>query len=502
MADVKEWPIYFRKNLIVGDLESEVGIVALWTPISSLVKLLDKQSYCLLGQLYSKEGINYIIRNILARPSIRHLVVCGQELSGSGDALVKFIEKGISDDYAVKDAEFAKIHKEIPKDALEMFRKSVAVRSNIGLVDPVEIQKIVSQYQTHHTTTFTESAIYPDAIPEAPNVYPSDSSVFKIRKKYIGEAWLEILKHIRLFGSERSTFYDNTCRELFNICAVITDEVPGQPKMFPYFRVTEKDIQNYYPQFMSGDRGTEVYTYGERLWNYKGINQVQDVMIAYLQKYPTDRAALAVTFDVVHDHTAERAPCMCLLQANLDKNVLHLTAYFRSHSIYSGWLLNAYGLRKVQGYVASKLRATVGNLTIISNCAHYYDNEYNEVNALIEKWGKRLDCCPDPRGNFVISISGKEIIAVHQSPQGQFLQEFRHDATVRHAGQKLFNQIVMALGVSQVSHAFDLGVQIERAEIAVKYGLEFRQDNPIHFFEHGLKPAYDIPEQNLHSDSK
>ena len=130
-----KWPVVSNENLVLGNMDSEIVIVTLWTPTKKITDKLDPDSFCVAGQLYSKEGINFIIRNILAKPSIRYLIICGTELSGSGKVLVDFFEKGINEDHEVIGNDFAKIHKEIPKEILDLVRKNIKMENLIGVQD-------------------------------------------------------------------------------------------------------------------------------------------------------------------------------------------------------------------------------------------------------------------------------------------------------------------------------------------------------------------------------
>lgn len=475
----KNWPVYFEENLVLGSNDSEVGIVALWTPVSRLIAQLDKNLYCLAGQLYSKDGINYIIRNILANPSLRYLVVCGQDISGSGNALIDFFQKGVDENHNIVGQDFAQIHKEIPRDALELLRQNVKVKNLIGTADSEKIAEELKNCPAIGKP-FSEPRIFAQHGAEEISTFPSEQSVFKIRDKFIGPAWLRILKLILRFGIINKTWYGNKVRELFNIAAVVSEENPLEPKMFPYFQVNKEDLKKYQANVMSRDKGDEIYTYGERLWNYKGMNQVEEVLIPFLKKYPTDRAALAVLFDMTQDHTAPRSPCLCLVQATTLGEQLNLTAYFRSHSIFSGWVLNAFGLRRLQHYIAEKLAKKIGLLTIFSNCAHIYDNEWKLAQDLVEKYSpKDFDYSLDQRGYFIIKIEGKEVVAQLYSQQGQFLEEFRQDGLAEKAAIKLFNKLILAEAVSEISHAFDLGAELKKAEIAVKHNLKYIQDKEL-----------------------
>lgn len=477
-----DWPIYFKDKLIVGDEKSEIGIVTLWTPVSRIVEPIDKSLFCLAGQLYSKEGINFILRNILANPNIRYLVVCGEERNGSGQALVNFFEKGVDSENNILETEYAQIHKEIPIDVIESFRKNVKVCNMIGNYNTEDVVTALKAFHASHSGLWGEGQIFPEAKIEFDGVMPTDQSIFKVRRKFIGMAWLEILKLIMKFGTVRESFYGNNCKELFNIASVITDEDADDLMMFPYFQITKEDINEYLPKFMTGEKGTADYTYGERLWNFPhtGIdgqvtNQVDDVIVDYLTRYPTDRAACATVFNIA-DHKAKTAPCMTFIQATNVDGKLDLTAYFRSHDIFGGWLLNAFGLRTLQKYIANKLKWEVGNLTILSNCAHIYDNNWKLVQELIDKYGQGLDCASDPRGHVVISTEADEIVAKHLSPNGKPIQEFRHNGKDESATMKLYNKLVLAEVVSQVSHGLYIGSELQKAEIAIKEGKGYIQD--------------------------
>jgi len=483
---MSNWPIYFKDKLITGNPDSEIGIVTLWTPVNKIIDQIDKSLFALAGQLYSKEGINYILRNILANPRIRLIIICGEERIGSGNALINLLTNGVNEQNQVIETEFCQIHKEIPKEAIELFRQNIKFKNLIGVYDASKIIEEIKNYQPQNKD-WSEPQIFPEAKIEFDGVMPTDQSVFKIRKQYAGEAWLEILKKIMKFGTIRESFHGNNCKELFNIATVITDEDPTNFKMFPFFQITAKDIQDYLPKFMTGEKGTADYTYGERLWNFPNVerqnykyNQVDEVIVDYLKRYPTDRAACATIFGI-QDHTAKSAPCLCFLQATNVEDKLDLTVFVRSHDIFGGWLLNAFGLRTLQKYVADKLNWPIGNLTIYSNCAHIYDNNWPIAQDIIKKYGNELDCISDPRGYIILTVETDEIVAKHVSPNGKALQEFRQNGREDKATMKLYNQLVLADVISLIPHAFDLGAEIQKAEIAIKQGLKYTQDQPLQF---------------------
>lgn len=478
----KSWPIYFRDTLVVGNLESEIGIATLWTPRQLFADYLDPKDYCILGQLYSKDGVNYIIRNILARPQVRHLIVCGTELSsGSGANIVSFFEKGIDKDYRIIGQQNAVVHKEIPRDAINTLRANVTIEKLVGEVRPDVIKAKVAAYQPSGKGLFREPEVFPDPrITASEDQLPSDN-VYKVRRAKAADAWMELLKIILRFGEVRQSFHGNKLKEVFNLAAVVTEEDPDNFYLPEWLPITKKDVDGYLSSIMTGEKGTEDYTYGERLWNFNGINQVDTVMVDFLKRYPTDRAAIAVLFDPMRDHGARSAPCITLVQATNSGDKLDITAYVRSHSIFSGWLLNCLGLRTLQKYIADKLGQKMGTLTVFSNCAHIYENEWPRAIDLVKKYGDKLDCAPDPRGYVVVATDEEKklIRATHFSPLGTIVKVYEEDGMRPKAYMHLYNQLVKDNVVSQISHAFDIGAQIGSAEAALKNNLVFVQDEGV-----------------------
>ena len=74
-----DWPLYCRESLTLGDPAAGVGVCTLWTPRERIAAGLTPGSFAVVGNLYSREGINLLLRNVLANPRVTHLVACGEE---------------------------------------------------------------------------------------------------------------------------------------------------------------------------------------------------------------------------------------------------------------------------------------------------------------------------------------------------------------------------------------------------------------------------------------
>jgi thymidylate synthase len=488
---MSDWPIYFKDQLILGNPKSEIGLITLWTPKEAIAKGVGQDNFAACGQLYSKEGINYLLRNIFANPKIRHLVICGEDRSKSGEALISLLENGVDGENCIIGSKFAQINKEIPSDRLGLFRKSVTFLNLAGEYNTEKIMSGIKSYSAKGSL-WAKPETFPENKVEFEGALPSEGSVYLARGKYAGEVWLEIMKKVMKFGSVRKSRYGNNCREIFNVAAVVTEEDPINPKLFPYFQITINDIESYIPKIMSGERGTAEYTYGERLWNFpqNGLpqkneegnrhNQISHSIISRLEACPTDRTACATVFGV-NDPSSKSPPCMAFLQATIANDKLQLTAYFRSHDIFGGWLLNAFGLRMLQKHIADCLKKSLGNLTIYSNCAHIYDTNWADAQKLIRKYGGTPACSPDPRGYISLSADDRDIVLRHISPQGLQIQELRQNGLEEGASRKLRDEIIARDIISQVSHGIYLGEEIQKAQLAIKKGLSYTQDLPLDF---------------------
>ncbi len=94
---ISNWPKLYHDILKVKDPTNHVGICTLWTERGVVEKIVDKLPYNVIGNLYSAQGINAMIRNVMANPNIRTIVIWGSEMSLSGHSLLMFMKFGIDE---------------------------------------------------------------------------------------------------------------------------------------------------------------------------------------------------------------------------------------------------------------------------------------------------------------------------------------------------------------------------------------------------------------------
>jgi thymidylate synthase len=515
MSDSQTWPIYFKDRLTISNLESSVAIACLWTPKEAIERLVPKENYSVLGQLYTKKGINYLLRNVLANPFINTIYLCGNDLMESGEAFVKFMRDGITEDYKVVGDDSAEIEIEISLEAINKFR------ANVKLIDLRGPDKLAVLKTAIEMSKFEKLWADPETFDDPPkpqvSTYPSEIDLIKIRRTTIAEAYLSILKHVSMFGLESEPVINyvsdtsSKLKEVLNLTAVITEENPDKWNIPEYMPFNQADLDNYIKGFFDPDPHTEDYTYGERLFNYAhseikelkeiypwlkidrfqkyfnkggGIDQVSVAIIRKLKKFPYDKGAMAFlgnTFtDIFPQRPSKKIPCLFLIQCQIYQGKLTMTCYFRSNDMYNAWPLNAFALRKLQSDIAKELEVKMGALVTISNMAHVYEHNFSDMEKLLTNYGGY--CEWDPRGNLIVETIEDMIHVKLISPDGNLeLKSWEIDGKEQNAARKLSFMVDTDLAISSLGNALYMGRQFERAETAVKLHLEFRQDNPLDF---------------------
>jgi len=473
-----DWPIYYKDLLRIGNLKSQVGIATCWTICDEIIKDIDKNLYCVAGQLYTKSGINYLVRNLLANKNIRYLILCGQDRSKSGKEVIALWEKG----------DIKLLEKEIDRTSVKKMIKNVKLINLQEVKDPKKITEEIKKLD-QSLDPYGKNETFPEPkkeeISEMDCRFPSDPSVFKVRGKTVADTWLKVLKTIMRFGDIKETD-SMKMKEIYNLAAIVTDEDPDNPEIPEFLGFNKKKIEEYIPQIVSGEKIKGLhYTYGFRLKTHFEIDQIEHI-IKKLKNDENAREAVGVLFDPKIDIEAEHRPCIVLIQALRNQNKLNLNVYVRSNDMFGGWPLNVFGLRKLHKEISNKANLPMGDLTTISASAHIYDFNFKEALKIIENnYDPAFE--EDPRGYFKISIGKNEIIAEHCNPEGNVLKTYTQKMDVQKPAMELSRKINKDLAVSLTSHAFDLGIELYKAETCLKLGINYTQDAVLPISEGKIK---------------
>jgi thymidylate synthase len=483
-------PVCKPNQVICG--QGQTVVVTGWTVKKTIAHHLQPQEYAAIGQLYSPtRGISFLIRNLLANPYARFLVVLNatreDRNAGGCECLLDFFRHGCdraeSDTgkphWRIRSPITGYIDFEIPETALERLRQSITYQESRTIADAIaQVKSYASQAPLPpwgEAITFPQSEL-------APTVLPGPRYGHRIEGRTIAETWVKIIHRIKTTGTIRPTGYDGKWQELIDLVAVVTDE--PEDFYFPepnYLPIDRSFLEEYVSQVLDDAPYREgvKYTYGQRLRSWFGRDQVEQVIAKLIGEI--DAASAVMSLWDVRDHDQGGSPCLNHLWLRVVDNELSLTATLRSNDMFAAWVANAMGLRALQRHIRDEIarrsdyNLSMGPLITISQSAHIYDDTWESADTLIANQYARL--CQqrdysDPSGNFVIEVRGNQIVAEHTTPgTGEVVNCYSGKTATQ-----LYRQIAAACPALQTEHALYLGTELQKAEMALLTQQNYEQD--------------------------
>lgn len=355
------------------------------------------------------------------------------------------------------------------------------LRKNVNLVkveDKGTPPSVLKELSSKSLASYSSKRLIFEKQEPKTKIFPAESSVFEARSEKVAEVWLKILDIILRFGRISTTQYADDQQEVYNLVAVVTNEDPKDFCLPEYLLFTKEQLEKYIPTVTTAFRDQDsAYNYGDRIFSYFGRNQVEDIVEKLIDQ-PYTRSAIICLWDSEHDNLVKDCPCINHIEAKIIENRLYLTTVIRSNDMFEGWPENAFALKVLQNLILKKLKKkgkdkfknlTLGDLVTVSQSAHLYGDCWDSARRVIEKNYTTVVGHPcfqqDPRGNFVISLLSDEdeVQVEHIAPNGESLQIYKG-----RTAQELFNKLSKNQAVSLLSHAFYLGAELEKAEIALK----------------------------------
>lgn len=504
-AVIREENLYQPDKYKVHIGAGTVGFCTVWNEPKAVVTMAPELHHkaAIIGTLYSSQGVNVIIRNLALNPFIRRLYLWGHgTLSNTkfgvvgSSVLRKLWESGVAADGTLAGTSF-KLDKEID---IQIFNR---IREQVELIDvsAAELGTVVPGVTSDNGQPYMEPVRFPDAVLEKPDTFPSEQVGWIIRGRGVIDTWTRLVERIMRYGTVKGTQYGSQQKELIGATWVIQDEDPANPilpsdwppELCEVVGATAEAISEYHAVFLSPDKPPGVsYTYGNRLMKYPAfaptsagkptyIDQIQESIIRNLKASPDTRRAVATTLVPAIDAQSDEPPCITQVQAIQANGKLNFLVTVRSHDIFKAAVPNAFGLRTLQARVAQETGFLMGALQITSQSAHIYEGDWDNATKLAacafwERPARKMyDAAQaDPRGVFLIRLKGDQIIVEFASLDGQPLLELAGKSA-----DMLGLQIAQHELISQSGHALDIGIQLARAEIALKKGIEFIQDRPL-----------------------
>ena len=113
----------------------------------------------------------------------------------------------------------------------------------------------------------------------------------------------------------------------------------------------------------------------------------------------------------------------------------------------------------------------------------WYNINKNIKKRLVAKYHKIKDWKMDPKGYFLIKID-KELnqIRVGYCKFSKLAKDPIHDMMVEVTGKtaiEIVNTLIREKFISTLQHAADMGIELHKAELALKYNFQYIQDKDL-----------------------
>jgi thymidylate synthase len=482
-----------KYGVLIGT-NKNVGLCTAWNEPKRV--FTDVEKYVgLTGTLYSKFGVNIVIRNLALNPQITTLYLWANgnlsntEVGKMGHEALKTLWK----DPNTKEVE---IQKEINRETLNK------IVQNVKLVDVSDKSKDELKEVLVKTKTQTRPYMEPTKFkePKMPEfiTLPSEKVGWVVRGQKIADTWARVVDRIMRYGTIMGTQYGSRQKQLIGLNWVIESEDPNNvdfsfidnlPKNLKKTIVADThSLEQYSKEVFEKSEKDEnlTYTYGNRLQNYPISNglldQVQKTLIGNLKESLNSRRAAATTIIPEQDYNNTEPPCLSLVQCLVDDHKLHMLVTFRSHDIFKAGISNSYGLLKTQQKICKALDIEQGSLQINSQSAHIYEQDWKDAQNMCKcfYWESEPEMffdhntMADKRGNFLVNVVNNQIEVILQNEQGENVVKVE-GKNAKYISLKLSKMDV----IGRVDHAMDIARQLQKAETAIQNNLEFNQDQPL-----------------------
>lgn len=223
----------------------------------------------------------------------------------------------------------------------------------------------------------------------------------KFECKDINEIYTYLLKYVNENGNEIQKDEKTKIKEIYN--ATIRIKNPNTSILSikgrgynPAFMVAEAiwnlcgDTSDWlikynarYKEYFS-DRKLEA-GYGNRLFNYDGVNQIEKV-VKLLKQIPNTQQANAVIYNPKYDLSNPKfVPCITMLKFRIREGKLFMTTYMRAQDLWKGLPYDIFLLISILNLVAKLLNIEVGEYIHYCDTLRIYEENYSEVKKFLMK---------------------------------------------------------------------------------------------------------------------
>ena len=196
-----------------------------------------------------------------------------------------------------------------------------------------------------------------------------------------GKAWLEYLAYVLCSGEEICD--DKELIVESNLTVIrISDFLERDPVLEQY---GDESVLNRYTAKICTTKIVPPFklSYGERLFSFNGVNQIEWLIGLLKAKHESKSAAVSL---LKANEPYEMVPCLTTIFVKIRKNALQLTAIFRSQNVFYAYG-NFTALHKLQCDIAKRLSIPCGEFTAVIHCPHLYYKDLDTIRKILKVTG-------------------------------------------------------------------------------------------------------------------
>ena len=196
-----------------------------------------------------------------------------------------------------------------------------------------------------------------------------------------GAAWVQYLRHVldhgRPLGNEPDPILEAPP------IAIIVQSVDDDDTIVQVHgdaNVTKLYTRKMFSEEVVEELGT---TYGDRLFNYDGHDQIATAINRLKADWWTNKATLTL-LDPLELWPERRMPCLTVVDLKIRDSQLTLLAFFRSQNAMNAYG-NMYGLRAIQSFCAKQLGVEEGPLTLFVSSPHLHERDVPRARDVVRQ---------------------------------------------------------------------------------------------------------------------
>jgi hypothetical protein len=402
------WQSNHLPKLEASNLETgDIAVCGSFASSAPILEALDGDRVCFVAPLGSRSDLEWLLRGLHLHPDIRHLVVCGDDLKTTGEALLALWREGLDESGRLPGSR-GRLSSELDPESLDQLRKGVEVWDLRGKSLDEAARSIAELTQDTECRSrageTSPQALLDPAVPDR-NVFLSRKTTFPIFSSDVGDSWLQLLNLALRIGTDKQTAGGQRIAEALN--AVVTIETPvledGE----------QRDVGDEFPDFLDFNRDDFDLSYFphyiERLNARNGTDQLEGVCDRLRESLDTHSGTMVFLEpgDIASAASAAGAPDLVSATFNTVDRKLYGSFVLRTSDVYTDWPLEAMALVRLQRETADRLGLEVGSATFIIHSAHLYDRDWERSLGVLNEFFKRpLPLHVDPSGVFLFGNDG------------------------------------------------------------------------------------------------